>query len=312
MEDAETTAADRPARGAAAAGFAISLASIVACGFLSLPGLAVSLMGLRRGPRGLAAAGVAISIATGLGWGLALLHVQRALDDLMRPTLASAVWTRAEEVVAEARNRREAEPDGQAAESTWRGSGTQEAVITARWSRMDDGGATRVEAFAPRPPKEGVGDGAVIDATVVILADGTAVLTPEAFAAWALAPFDDPLPGSGAAVGGELLQAGVELYLEAFAAASKAILAEADRVGRLPADAEGQAMLESIAWPIRRIRTGGKESTIGVSSHRYRDLAEDRFELLLGLEIAGAGPVEAPSMAAVTTLRGGEIVLPQR
>lgn len=316
MDDAQLAADQRPTRSAAFAGFAVSLASIVACGFLSLPALALSLIGLRRGPRGWALAGVAISIATGIGWGLALLHVQRALDDLSRPTLAESVWTRAEEVVEEARRRRQDEPSGQAREARWQGQGREEAVITARWSPLGDAGVTQVESFASRPSRGG-GGGGTIAATVAILADGTAVLTPEAFSSWALAPFDDPLPGSAAALAGRLLQSATELFIEAVDAGSKAILADASVRGTLPADGEGRAILDRLAMDGREASIGDRgNAMLSVGTRRYRRLGEDRFELSFALEIAGDKAPAPPSFAEVAILGGGErkgeIVLPRR
>jgi hypothetical protein len=307
MERPEQRDPDPPGPSAAMAGFVLSLASVIACGFLSLPALAVSLMGLRKGPRRLAAAGVALSILTGVGWGVALWRVQRSLDELVAPSLAEAVWTRAIEVAELVPSLREREPRGRAAELVWQGAGGAKVAISAEWSPVGDIGRTRVEVSSdPTEPGE-----AAIVAVAEVLAEGEIVLSPQAFEQWLLAPFDAPLPGSAAARAGGTMLPAVRVFLEAFGQAYAAVARQVAASGSLPSEEEAAAILAAVAEFERREKIGRGEGLIRVSQCRYRRLGEERYELAIEVEIAGPPPLEAPRFGAVEVLRSGEVVAPR-
>jgi hypothetical protein len=288
---------------AAYAGFVISILSILACGFLSLPGLAVSLMGLRQGPRRLALAGATISILTGIGWGVALISVQRALDALSAQSLDQALWAQVVHGAAIAAEELAAGRDsGELADVAWQGPAGAVVVVSSRW-RQDEGGVA-VEAWAAGP-------GGLVEAAAWRDPEGRLLVDLAGFESWLLAPFTAPPPRSAGDLIGAWMRPLLGVYLSEIAEVQRVALelrSSGDEA--LPPDGEVAAALSARPLPRIEIEIEEHPCAIEVLERSYRRDGEEGFEVSIALSIEGHPGAEDPRIPPLRFTAEGRVVLP--
>ena len=281
----------------------ISILSILACGFLSLPGLAVSLMGLRQGPRHLALAGVVISILTGIGWGVALISVQRALDALSAQSLDQAVWGQVVRGAALAAEDAEAPHEsGDLVDLAWQGPAGTVVVVSSRWRRRD--GGISVEAWAAGP-------GGLVEAAAWRDPEGRLLVDLAGFESWLLAPFTDPPPRSAGDLIGAWMRPLLGVYLSEIAEVQRVALelrSSGDEA--LPPDGEVAAALSARPLPRIEIEIEEHPCAIEVLERSYRRDGEEGFEVSIALSIEGHPGAEDPRIPPLRFTADGRVVLP--